>query len=110
MLRHRLGLNKLVLVGAMLLLPEIASAAGVQLSWKDNSDNETGFELERAPDKNSAFARITLIGANVQTYLDGVGVAGNCYRLRAYNTNGFSMYSNTACALFGPTGLQAVVQ
>lgn len=88
-------MKKLLLV-LLTLLPVAASFAAATLSWTDNSNNETGFEIERAP-KGRAFAKIGTVGANVTTYLDATAKAGDSYsyRVRAFNGSGFSLtYTN----------------
>lgn len=65
------------------------------LTWIDNSDNETKFEIER----NSAW--LTDVGANITSYQD-IGLTGGAtytYRVRAYNSAGYSDYSNTSSAV-----------
>jgi len=71
----------------------------IALKWKDNSNNENGFAIERRTDGTS-FAEIDTIGANTISYVD-TGVSPKTlyyYRVRAYNSNGNSNYSNTASA------------
>ena len=88
----------------------------INLSWTDNSNNEDGFYIERAPDNGGvpgAWTQIAAVGANVTTYSD-TGAATNTkywYRVRAYNAGGNSGYSNQASAttplLMAPSGLTA---
>ncbi|MGA2138961.1 MAG: fibronectin type III domain-containing protein [Verrucomicrobiia bacterium] len=88
----------------------------INLSWTDNSNNEDGFNIERAPDNSGvpgAWTPIAAAGANVTTYSD-TGAAANTkywYRVRAYNTGGNSDYSNQASAttqlLMAPSGRTA---
>lgn len=84
-----------------LALPALAEA--VTLTWQDNSDNEAGFYIERAPTSTGVFTQIGQVGAGVTTFGDTLGVGGNCYRVRAYNSWGNSVYSNVACVGFPPT-------
>jgi hypothetical protein len=72
-------------------------ASAVNLSWTDNSWNETGFEIERAVDKGQS-KLLAIVGANISVYVDGT-VSKNksySYRIRAVNAAGKSPYSNTA--------------
>ncbi|RPD46945.1 T9SS C-terminal target domain-containing protein [Hymenobacter sediminis] len=72
--------------------------ATVNLSWSDDSGNETGFEIERAQLNTTSFSRIATVGANVTEYTDQVRTNGTfCYRVRAINANGTSAYSNEGC-------------
>jgi len=74
------------------------SPTQVNLRWTDNSDNETGFAIERKP-QGGSFGQIDTVGAGVTTYEDASLGAGNyCYRVRAFNAGGSSGYSNEHCA------------
>jgi subtilisin family serine protease len=66
----------------------------VDLSWNDNSNNETGFAIERKTGTGS-FVQIATVDANVTSFTDS-GLAKNtyAYRVRAYNSQGNSAYSN----------------
>lgn len=65
------------------------------LSWTDNSTNEAGFHVERAPRGSSAFVRVGSAGPNVRTYVDPVGAGRYVYRVQAFNSVAVSDYSNT---------------
>ena len=70
------------------------------MSWADNSNNETGFEIERSTD-GLHFNQIATTAANVTTYKD-TGVSQNVtyyYRVRALHPSGDSAYSNAVQAL-----------
>lgn len=75
----------------LILIAVPAFSATATLTWTDNSTNEAGFHVDRAPvactDPAPAFAKIGEVGANVKTYIDNAPVDGNryCYRVRAYN-------------------------
>ncbi|MFT3891907.1 MAG: fibronectin type III domain-containing protein [Anaerolineales bacterium] len=73
----------------------------VDLTWTDNSGNETGFTIERAlvtGGVTGAFTAIDGVGANVTTYTDPTVLPSTtyAYRIFAYNTAGNSPYSNVA--------------
>ncbi len=71
----------------------------VDLKWDDNSDNESGFELERSTTSSTTgFTRIQTLGPDVETYSDLTTENGNTYyyRIRALNDAGYSDYSNVA--------------
>jgi hypothetical protein len=77
------------------------SSSQINLSWTDNSNNETGFKVERSKSGNAnTFSQIATVGANVTTYSDtGLNRASSYYyRVRAYNAGGNSAYSNIASA------------
>ncbi|MDD4954788.1 MAG: multicopper oxidase domain-containing protein [Candidatus Omnitrophica bacterium] len=72
----------------------------VYLRWKDNSSNETSFEIERAMAETGPFTLMGTSRANRPTFTDS-GLARQTtyyYRIRAINKNGASGYSNTAFA------------
>jgi hypothetical protein len=84
--------------------PNALSATGISrtqinLSWTDNSGNESGFKIERCKNPNCTnFAQVAQVGANVKTFSD-TGVTKNTsynYRVRAFNAAGNSGYSNVA--------------
>jgi hypothetical protein len=72
------------------------SSSGISLSWKDNSSDETGFEIYRSETTGSGFTLINTAGTNVTTYTDG-GLAASSthyYKVRAANQAGFSSYTS----------------
>ena len=86
-----------------------AGAAQINLSWTDNSGNETSFFIERSTDGVN-FTQITAVGTNVTTYGDS-GLAASTtyvYRVRAANSAGDSAYSNTASATTAAAGSNGV--
>ena len=70
----------------------------VALSWTDNANNETGFEIQRATGAAGAFATIATVGANAITYTDTTVLPSTTYRyqVRAVNAAGNSAFSNIA--------------
>ena len=74
-----------------------ASSGQVDLSWNDNSANETGFRLDRSLN-GVDFVEVAAPAAGVTAYQD-VGVSPSTtyiYRVRAYNSAGASSPSGTA--------------
>ena len=72
----------------------------VNLSWKDNSSNETQFLLERCRLSRSSctFSQLATVGAGVTGFSD-TSVSRRTtyrYRVKARNSAGDSAYSNTA--------------
>ena len=78
------------------------AVAVVQLSWRDGSDDETGFEILRG-DNGGEFQVIRMIGANTSRYEDKIGkfvIGSFAYRVRAFNEKGRSEESNTVSLWF----------
>jgi subtilisin family serine protease len=71
------------------------SNTNVLLTWTDNSATESGYRIERTS-KYTEYAEIATVGANVTSYNDPtvVGTTRYYYRVRAFNANGTSDYSN----------------
>jgi hypothetical protein len=74
------------------------NAGQIKLDWQDNSNNETGFRIERQT--TGSFTRIATVGASVTSYYDaGLNPSTTyTYRVYAYNSAGNSAYSNEASA------------
>ena len=85
------------------LIAKPTSSSSIVLTWKDNSNNETGFKIERktgACDSANEWAQIVTKEANVKTHSNTRLTANTTYsyRVRAYNTGGNSSYSKCASA------------
>jgi len=75
----------------------------VNLSWKDNSSNESRFEIQRKK-AGGTFSTIASVGGDVTSYKDK-NVSGEItyyYQVRAYNAGGNSTFSNTASVTTPP--------
>lgn len=71
-------------------------SGGKTLTWTDNANNETGFELE-VQVNGGAWVKIAEPPQNATTATDPAWTV--CYRIRAKNASGVSAYSNTACTV-----------
>jgi gliding motility-associated-like protein len=70
-------------------------SSSLKLSWNDNSNNETGFQIEKSLDGVN-FAPFATVAANVDNYT-ATGVSTSAiayYRVRALNPTNNSRYSN----------------
>ncbi|MDM7988103.1 MAG: fibronectin type III domain-containing protein [Smithella sp.] len=90
------------------LMATAVSNSRINLSWSDNSNNESGFVIQRSPD-NSVFSQIATVSSNISSYAN-TGLDASTlyyYRVLAYNGIGNSGYSNTASAttLAAPAGV-----
>jgi hypothetical protein len=76
-----------------------ASASQINLSWTDNSDDETGFKIERAS-AGGGYTQVATVGTNVRNYADTGLTPGTTYsyRVRATNSQADSPYSNETSA------------
>ncbi len=87
------------------LLAVALSSSQISLTWQDNSNNETGFKLDRKTGTSGTYAQIGTQGQNLNFYNNTGLNAGTqyCYRVRAYNSAGDSNYSNENCATTSAT-------
>ena len=72
----------------------------IKLTWRDNSDGETGFRVQRRADGSSHWVEIGTTTANATTFSD-TGLEPNTtyhYRVRAFRRIGGSDFSNEAMA------------
>lgn len=94
--------------------PEASPAADGQIlfRWIDNSDDESGFEIQRSKGLQGAYSLIAKVKANVTEYLDSdlASDVEYCYRVRAFSGRGrnvqYSSYTATveaACATTNAT-------
>ena len=83
------------------LAASVISQTQINLSWTDNSSNETGFYIDRATNSGFTANLVTnSVGANVTTY-NSTGLTANTmyyYRVRAYNGGGSSTNTSTVSA------------
>ncbi|WP_394147541.1 PKD domain-containing protein [Shewanella atlantica] len=75
------------------------SSSRIDISWTDESNDESGFNVERSLDQSS-WSNAGSVGANVTTFSDS-GLSADTtyyYRVTAFNGYGSSPESNTASA------------
>lgn len=70
----------------------------ITLNWVDNSNNETGFSVERSTSLSTGFVEIAQVGANTNSYTDRTVARKTTYyyRVRAVRGTTRSGYSNVA--------------
>src|SRR5262249_29961230 len=76
------------------------SSTQINVTWVDNSSNETGFIIQRAPASTGPWSQIGTVGAGLISYSDPALSAGTTYyyRVCAYNSKGNSSFSNVTSA------------
>jgi hypothetical protein len=83
------------------LTASAASSSTIKVSWKDNSSNETGFQLEQALDSGFSKKLTSVQVAANSTSHDASGLTADTtywFRVRAQNGTANSAWSNTASA------------
>ncbi|HZO64932.1 MAG TPA: fibronectin type III domain-containing protein [Kribbellaceae bacterium] len=75
------------------------SRSQIRLTWRDNAGTEDGFRIERCQGLGcTGFSQIAVTGHDATVYTDN-GLARNTqysYRVRAFDGDQVSAYSNTA--------------
>jgi hypothetical protein len=73
----------------------------INLSWTDNSTDETNFQIERSTTgATGTYTLFATVAANITTY-NNINILANteyCYRVRAINGSGNSTYTTAICA------------
>lgn len=82
------------------LTASAVSSSQINLSWTDNSSNETGFKIQRKTGAGGTYASIASVTANTTIYNDTGLAAGTAYyyEVGATNASGSSPWSNEANA------------
>lgn len=73
----------------------VGRTSGVVVGWSDNSDNESGFRIERKFSGDTTWISLGSTSADQTSFLDNSAVAGNSYdyRVQACNAAGCSTFS-----------------
>jgi len=83
------------------LVANQVSSSRIDLAWTDNSNNESGFRIERKTGLNGTYGEITQAMANVISFSDTSGLIDGTvyyYQIKSYNTTDNSAYTNEANA------------
>ncbi|MBI5664121.1 MAG: DUF2341 domain-containing protein, partial [Nitrospirae bacterium] len=93
-----------------------SSEIRINLTWTDNTPDETGFTIERCGGTDcNDFAEIAVVGANINSYSDQTLIPAivYSYRVKAYKTatcgwdTGYSNTSSDSASILTPSGLTA---
>ena len=72
------------------LVIEASSSTSIYLSWLDNSDDETGYRVDRSADGGNQYDTLAVLAANTTEFED-IGLqpdTGYQYRVYAFNGAG----------------------
>jgi len=84
-------------------LTAVTSRSSILLGWKDNSSNESGFEVLRGTVMGGPYNSVAATMPNITSIKDDLSSAGTYfYVVRAYNSSGSSANSNEANASVSP--------
>ncbi len=99
----------LLLSGCFIMLPQTpynlvvvkTTSNSASLQWNEVSSNVTGFQISRSTN-DASFINVGNVGKNVSVYTDTSNILPDTiyyYKVRAYNKNGNSDWSDVATAL-----------
>lgn len=80
---------------------QITSTTKIKITWEDNSENETGYRIERKTG-NGSFVTLKSVAANTTSYEDASAVNGELYtyRVTAFSTSRISTPSEEVMVPF----------
>jgi hypothetical protein len=89
------GNSSIMITAPSVLTATAISSTQINLIWT-NVTGETGYEIERSPITNTNYIQLATVGTDILLYSDTTITEGNTYyyKVRAYNVNGYSAYSN----------------
>ncbi|HEY0742868.1 MAG TPA: T9SS type A sorting domain-containing protein [Chryseosolibacter sp.] len=104
-----IGLGKLKLAGSEIIDPSApenvtsstTNPSEMRLNWKDKTDAEDGYQVERQNPATGAFEQIGILAANSTAFIDSTSLAGartkdstseTVYRVRSFNSVSASEY------------------
>lgn len=90
------------------LLADTTGTGQVTLTWIDNSDNETGFQIERKLEADSIWSPYASVAAGSESYEDGEPALGSnlFYRVIALGTSSNSDPSNEETLMIADLSVQ----
>jgi heme exporter protein D len=84
-----LVVNQVLPVAPTLMTAALVGTTQINLAWVDNSNNETGFTVQRATDAAFTLGLVTVaVPANTTVYADTTALPGTSYYYRVASTNG----------------------
>ncbi|CCH01866.1 Titin [Fibrella aestuarina BUZ 2] len=85
------------------------SHTAIRLTWTDNSDNESRFEIWWATSQTAVFVKLTDVEVNTREYTHtGLNPSSQyCYKVLAANGAGASAFAGPECATTNPPPLTA---
>lgn len=94
---NTLDVSTLTFPNAPLQLLGSSSGRTIQISWEDNSDNETGFIVQRKKSVELVYHAVDTVSAGVDDFVDPELEYNTAYsyRVAALNEAGASVFSNT---------------
>lgn len=106
---NEVNATTLILSAPSNLTATALSYSQIKITWTDNSPDETSFYIERKTGASGTYSTVATAGANTTSYTDSSALQNTeyYYRVRAYNGNGYSEYSNEAVATTPPLILNA---
>lgn len=116
--KNAAGASSYSAVVSQLTLPEILptpgnliataiTASSIQLTWTDNTTNESGFEIQRSTSAGGPYTLLTTTAADAISFTDTglTPVTSYYYRVRAIGTTGTSVYTaEISAATFSDEG------
>jgi RHS repeat-associated protein len=93
------------------LVAMLTTGGAVTLAWSDNSNNESGFRIQRRVGSSTTWTEITTTGTNITSATDAAVSAGNTYtyRVLAFNATGNSAASASASLTYPTSGAVAIL-
>ena len=94
-------MKKIIIIAIALFAASMASAAGFDINWTDNSNAEDGFIVERSSD-GVTFTEVGRTVTDATTYNDETVLEGQTYyyRVKAYNSEIESSYTEVSQATY----------
>lgn len=83
----------------------------LDLSWTDNSSDETGFEIQQSPNGTDTWTAVTTTAANATSYAHDVGARDTqkYYRIRAVGADANSNWTSVVNAITAPANPTSIV-